>query len=59
MVFFLLDEWIEYFAECKDWLVAEQNLKADLKKKIEEDNPADEIIGEYGVEGSFRKINLD
>lgn len=58
-VFFLLDEWVEYFAECKSWLVAEQNLKADLKLISGEDKIADEIIGEYGVEGSFRKINLD
>lgn len=61
IVFFQLiiaDDFIATTEAHIDWLVSVEGDKADLSKKPT-DNGVPTDIGDYGVEGTFRKINLD
>lgn len=45
----------------RDWFLKQNNIKADNKKRIEQNNNhslfnSDSI---YGTEGAFRKLNID
>ncbi|XKL69123.1 hypothetical protein PGB90_006892 [Kerria lacca] len=58
-VIFQIQLWINYIKQFHDWIESEKSLRADLKKKSDDSSSISGIIGEYGVEGSFRKINID
>lgn len=52
------DQFLESTKSIADWLESAEADIADLSKKPT-DNGVSIDIGDYGVEGTFRKINLD
>lgn len=50
------DDFYEVLKENNDWLVAQESVKADLTKLTLQSKLTDDV---NGVDGSFRKLNID
>ncbi len=47
---------IKFFEEYGDWIIEQREIKADLNKRPQSDYNSDLL---YGMEGSFKKIEID
>lgn len=48
--------WLEKVNSYRDWFLADQEYKSDESKRIGTPKTSDNV---FGLEGSFRKLNVD